>query len=388
MARNARNREDTKDNNVNRNQDVKETIEKVEEIKYQDDIEQEELAAKKRLAIIVAAIILISVFFAIGVFIYKTILDKNKEPEKIKSNVEIKDSLTDLEKVLQIANSQKRIVACMVSNEKTAWPQAGLQEAYMIYECLIEGGETRFMALFKENAPAKIGPLRSARHYFVYFMKEHDAIYAHFGWSPLAQEAIKTYNVNNINGIYDDYYYREGSGYNNAYSSMETILKYADQKGYNKSTVRKPIYSYSIDEMYLETDTTLDANNINIKYSNMQNVQYKYDAEKKIYLRSMRGIPHVDKTTKKQLEVKNIVVLYEAYSNLNDYVGSARQQLDQVGSGTGVYITNGRYIKVNWNKSSNTDKTIITDESGKEIVLNDGLTFMQIVPKQNQIEIN
>ncbi len=388
MARNARKNEEIKNEEKNRTQAIEEKIEKVEEIKYQDEIEEEEKKAKNKLAIIVVFIIIISIMVSIGIFGYKTYLERNKEPKKVKSNVEVKDTLVDLEKVLKIANSQKRIVACMISNEKTAWPQAGLQEAYIIYECLIEGGETRFMALFKENAPAKIGPIRSARHYFVNFMQEHDAIYAHFGWSPLAETAIKSRGVNNINGIYDEYYYREGYGYNNAYSSMQTILKFATEKGYSKSTLSKTLYPYSIEEKYLETDQTLDANKVQIKYSNMQNVSYAYDADKKVYLRSMRGTPHIDKTTRKQLEVKNIVVLYEQYYDLNDYPGSARQQLNQVGSGTGLYITNGRYVKVNWNKSADTAKTKITDENGEEIILNDGLTFIQVVPKQNAATIN
>ena len=386
MARNPKYRQSNR-NNEKRNNEIKETEVSVEETVYQDEIDELEAKAKEKLMFIVISIIVISCVIAIGVFGYKKYLEKNAEPKIVKEEVKVTDALKDLEKSLSIYNSNKRIISCMISNERTAWPQAGLQEAYMIYECLIEGGETRFMALFKENAPKKIGPIRSSRHYFVNFIREHNAIYAHFGWSPLAEKTIKQNGVNNINGIYDTYYYREGPGYNNAYSSISKVKEFAKQKGYKTESVNKSIYEYSIDNTYLETDSTKNANNISIKYSAMQNVAYKYNSAKKVYLRSMRGIPHIDKVTRKQLEVKNIVVLYQTYYNLNDYVGSARQQLDQVGTGEGVYITNGRYVPVTWSKSSDSAKTIIKDKEGKEIVLNDGLTFMQIVPKTYKIKV-
>ena len=74
----------------------------------------------------------------------------------------------------------------------------------MVYEAIAEGGETRLMALFKGADVEQIGPVRSARHYFLDYAMENDAIYVHFGWSPQAQRDIKKYAINNINGIEED----------------------------------------------------------------------------------------------------------------------------------------------------------------------------------------
>ena len=94
-----------------------------------------------------------------------------------------------------------RPIAVMIDNHNGAWPQAGLNQAYMVYEIIVEGGETRLMALFKGVTVDKIGPVRSSRHYFLDYAMENDAIYAHFGWSPQAKSDISKYSINNINGI-------------------------------------------------------------------------------------------------------------------------------------------------------------------------------------------
>ena len=87
----------------------------------------------------------------------------------------------------KIFKGTDRPIAVMIDNHKGAMPQAGLNDAYMVYEIIVEGGETRLMALFKGANLDKIGPVRSSRHYFLDYALENDAIYVHFGWSPQAQ---------------------------------------------------------------------------------------------------------------------------------------------------------------------------------------------------------
>ena len=94
------------------------------------------------------------------------------------------------------ANSKSRPYAVMINNISVARPlQSGLQDAYLMYEIIVEGGETRLMALFKGADVDKIGPVRSARHYFIDYAMENDAIYVHFGQSPQAQSDIKKYSI-------------------------------------------------------------------------------------------------------------------------------------------------------------------------------------------------
>lgn len=289
-------------------------------------------------------------------------------------------------KKLQIYTGYDIPIAVMIDNEKPAWPHSGLQDAYMIYEMIIEGGESRMVALFKNKTTAKIGPIRSARHYFVHYDMEHNAIFAHFGWSPKAQNTIKTYNVNNINGIYDDYFWRVGYGYHNAFSNIEKIKKMASSKKYLDSGSDKPIYNYSVDELNLEQGTIISG--LKIKYSDLHNVSYRYDEEKKVFYRSMRGIVDKDRETGEQYYAKNIVIMYVKNYNLPDSETKGRQELENIGTGTGYYITNGKYIPIIWKKDSEKSKTIWLDSSNKEIVLNDGITYVQLAPSSYKVDFD
>lgn len=280
-----------------------------------------------------------------------------------------------------IFSGDSRPIAVMIDNEKPAWQNhGGLNSAYMLYEFIIEGGETRIMAFFKGVAPEYIGPVRSARHYFLDYAMEHDAIFVHFGWSPLAQSNIKSLGINNINGIYDTFYWRvapKGS-YHNAITSMTNILKQVTNKKYRNTSDKECIISYNRYDTDIESGDT--ANNIKIKYSPTQNVSYEYDAERKVYLRSMRGQAHKDSQTGEQFYAKNIVMIHVKDELLEDPENKGRRNLYNIGTGEGYYATNGSIEKITWKKETRDGKTTYYDTNGKEISFNDGITWVQIVP--------
>ena len=89
----------------------------------------------------------------------------------------------------------------MIDNQAMALPHAGLQEAYLVYEIIAEGGITRLMALYKDRDVSLIGPVRSSRHYYLDYAMENDAIYAHYGWSERARRDIASLDINNLNEL-------------------------------------------------------------------------------------------------------------------------------------------------------------------------------------------
>lgn len=293
-------------------------------------------------------------------------------------------------KEVEIFKGNDRPIAVMIDNEKPAWPHAGLNDAYLLYEIIIEGGESRIMALFKGQNTEKIGPVRSSRHYFLDYALENDAMYVHFGWSPMAQQQIKQYSVNNLNGVTNDgvIFWREGNkkSYHNAFTSIEKILNRAEKKGYRKLSTDKGVFTYSAEEIVLGTGAK--ANNVKLKYSGLQNVEYKYNETTKMYERHQRGIAHKDRFTDEIFTAKNIIVCYINNGLLDDPEQKGRQDLYNIGKGQGIYITNGEYMNITWEKTSKTSKTKYYDYKGNELVLNDGRTWVQIIPKANKAEIN
>ena len=127
------------------------------------------------------------------------------------------------------------------------------------------------------------------------------------------------------------------------------------------------------------------ANTIIIPYSNYQTRGYTYDSTRKVYLRTMNNQPHVDKTTHEQLYYKNIIIEKVSNSQLDSY---GRQDLKTAGSGEGYYITNGYALPIIWTKSTRKSKTKYTYNNGEEIKINDGNTFIQIMPSRYSPTIN
>lgn len=160
-------------------------------------IKKKKNGTKKLIAILVVFIIV-----AGGILGYQIIKDKDNQETVAEENSVIEPK--EEKKAIQIFQGNDRPIAVMIDNHSDAWPQAGLQKAYMVYEIVVEGGETRLMALFKGADVPKIGPVRSARHYFLDYAMENDAIYTHFGESPQADSDIKKYTINEIDGIAED----------------------------------------------------------------------------------------------------------------------------------------------------------------------------------------
>ena len=123
------------------------------------------------------------------------------------------------------------------------------------------------------------------------------------------------------------------------------------------------------------------------KYSSNTTTNYEYDTDKNIYLRSVNNKSQNDYVTGKQLTVKNIIVYKVKYSNIQGD-DKGRQTIDNVGTGTGYYISNGYAVPITWKKDSRSSATIYKYNNGKEIQVNDGNTFIQIMPDNQTLAIS
>ena len=341
----------------------------------------------------VKALIIILVVLIIGagvILAYKITQDKNTETisgEEVSNegnNAEVVE-----EKQVQIYQGNDRPIAVMIDNHSDAWPQAGLNQAYMVYEIIVEGGETRLMALIKGEDLDKIGPVRSARHYFIDYAMENDAIYVHFGQSPQAQSDMKKYSIADINGISEDgtTFWRVKDKYapHNAVTSTERLLESAKSKNYRTTSTEESILNYVTDEVNLEEGQV--ANTVTIPHSDLQTVKYEYDEENKVYVRYARGEEQVDWDTEEPVTTKNIIITFCDNYTLSDSENKGRQGLRNIGTFDGYYITNGRAIKIQCIKNERDEKTIYQDLDGNEIEVNDGNTFVNICPRSADVEI-
>jgi len=284
----------------------------------------------------------------------------------------------------------ERPVAVMIDNQgEKVLPQGGLNKAQLVYEITVEGGETRLMPVFWGANPTMIGPVRSSRHYFLDYVMEHDAIYVHFGWSPMAMSDISKFKINNINGVgYGGEVFwdltKDKGNWQDSYTSMENVMNFGKKAKYKQSTDKKLLFSYNQTDEKLNTENKAD--NVTVRYNSRIFNTFEFDTLNQVYKKSRNGKPHMERVSQKQLEVKNIIIQHVAnYGIKGDDKG--RQDLKNVGSGDGWYITCGNAIKIKWSKKSRSAQTSYTDDSGKPIVLNPGLTWIQIVPLNSKVTI-
>lgn len=339
----------------------------------------------------VFVIVLVILIIIAGALFALKILGENNNIPTANTNGDISTSPKEEPEVAtpKTLDSYSRPIAVMIDNHIDAMPQAGLLEADIVYEIIVEGGETRLMLILQDKDLDKIGPVRSARHYFLDYALENDAIYVHYGWSPQAQEDISDLGVNNINGIYESSssFWRVTEKYapHNAVTSTENIMDIAERKGYRAEKYdNDTVLNYVVAEVNLEDGET--ANTVTIPYSTANTVKYEYDENTKEYVRYSRGEKQVDWDTGKTVTTKNIIIEKAKNSTLNDGTSKGRQTIDNIKELDGYYITNGKAIPITCTKTSRSGKTVYKDLEGNEIDVNDGKTFIQICPIDSEIE--
>ena len=289
-------------------------------------------------------------------------------------------------------NSKSRPYAVMINNISVARPlQSGLQDAYLMYEIIVEGGITRYMALFMDQNTTRIGSIRSARHYFLDYALENDAIYVHHGQSPQAQSDFSALGIDRIVVDNSKTGWRDKSLNVVSEHTLFTSIEKLNNGLGSKRTTRNNnlLLNYSVDEIDMASlDGATVATNISIPYSNSNVTSYTYDAENGYYLRSVNGKAHTDYVTKKQYHFKNIITYQVKNTTLNDGENKGRQNIENVGSGTGYYISGGFSVPIKWVKESRKSQTKYYYMNGEELKVNDGNTFIQIQPLGQKLSIS
>ena len=347
------------------------------------------LKKKNLIILMVIGILLIGGVTASVLFLTK---DSNKTNNNHNDKEEPKKEEEPTVQIVDL-NSTSRPYAVMINNLGAARPyHTGLQDAYLVYEIVVEGGITRYLALFKDKTNEVVGNVRSARHYYIDYVLENDAYYVHWGWSPQAQSDISSLDIDNLNGLTygSPYFFRQNiSGVNTehkAFTNLSELANLVDRLGYRKETNKDLLLNYSATSVELPSDAT-DATEIDIKYSGSSTTNYVYDSDAKVYKQFVNDKEHTDYETKKQYTVKNIIV-YQVENTTIAGDNKGRQDLDNIGTGEGYFITEGKTIPITWEKDSRSSQTVYRYENGEEITVNDGNTWIHIVPKSGKISIS
>ncbi|MBP1925449.1 hypothetical protein J2Z76_001308 [Sedimentibacter acidaminivorans] len=283
---------------------------------------------------------------------------------------------------------QRRPVVISIDNHPDARWQAGLNQAEIIYECEVEFPYTRYLCVFLACEPERVGPVRSARPYLVNYALENDGIFVHVGGSQDAFNEIYRLSVADVDGLYSGAmwrYYDTGKfAPHNMYTVLKSIRDEAEMRGYRINSQFEGYKfndkSFNISEKYKNVSK---AAKICISYNKFNTTDYMYDTENSLYQRYKDGEKHIDELDGKQLSAKNIMLL-ETTKEVLDNEG--RLFIETVGSGEGIYITNGEAVEITWNKKSEKSRTNFYIGQD-ELVLNPGNTWIQVLSNINLVNI-
>ncbi len=301
--------------------------------------------------------------------------------------------------------SKRRPLAVMIENHTEARPQSGLSYADVVYEAVAEGGITRFMALFYCNlSDIQVGPVRSARTYFLDWLGEYDALYAHVGGanSPGPADAlgqIIKYEVKDMNQfsigfpVYWRDYQRLGhpvATEHTMYSTTAKLWEVGAKRGWTATDSAGLRWDKSFVPWKFKDDKA-GGTTVNIKVNFWESqggydVTWTYDQASNSYKRQNGGAPHVDLDNNTQLSPKVVVVQFERESNANDgYPGNVHLLYGTTGSGKALIFQDGNVIEGKWNKTSRLARTKYTDKNGKEIEFDKGQIWIQTVPEGSKV---
>jgi hypothetical protein len=268
----------------------------------------------------------------------------------------------------------------MIDNHPNAVPQSGLDKAAIVYEALAEGGITRFMAVFDASSPdaSEIGPMRSARVYYIEWAEPYQALYVHAGGSPGALDLLWHVPLINTDLLSTGPSWRSSDRLapHNLYTSAALLKQWMASQGTQAA-------DFSAARLLHKDDRPQPAPRPRISFDfgslSPSNVVWDYDPASNSYRRWMWGVPHVDRITGKQLSAKNVVIMFIVRS---DIIGDdkGRIEVGTSGSGEALFALDGTVVAGKWRKDSPAAPLRFLDASGAEMQFNRGNTWIEALP--------
>jgi len=308
---------------------------------------------------------------------------------------------------------KRRPLGIMIENHKDARPQSGISMADVVYEAVAEGGITRFLTVFYCKDASYVGPVRSARIYFIKILEEYGnyPLYAHVGGANTPGPADALGEISDLEwSLYNDlnqfavpfpYYWRDYERLPNratehtVYSSTSKLWDYtaSKRKLTNVDEDNKPwdenFVSWKFQDDAKEADrgskTKIDFGFWK-SFASDFSVSWAYDKTSNTYKRTNGGQPHIDKNTGKQLATKNVVIIFAKESPANDGYEGGHLLYKVTGSGDGIIFQNGNAEKITWEKKDETTRMKLYDSNDKEVSFVRGQIWFEILPIGNEVE--
>lgn len=316
-------------------------------------------------------------------FFNKNTTEQNTEEVVIDLVIETSDidcsdcSVRWLDGVLVESNPEVFPVAVMIDNDPAARPQLALSQASLVYEVPVEGGMTRYLAIYPaDQILDQVGPVRSARPYFVDLASELKALYLHVGGSPDALEKLKKADLYDLNEFYHEKYFWRDNNFtapHHIFTNSEKWQSYLDNRGLNERAAEAWLFKEEAPNSEIGTD-------INVRFSANFQALWRYEPESNTYLRFFNGREANDNLG--QIRAKNLIVQY-VESTVIDELG--RLEINLSGSGSALLCLDAHCELGTWRKAA-LNRTRYYYINGEEFEFNPGITWIEIADSMTKVD--
>lgn len=288
---------------------------------------------------------------------------------------------------------KRRPLFVMVGNNVDGRPQSGVSQADMVYEVVAEGGITRFLPVFLQNEPEKVGPIRSVRIYFLNWVKElGDAMIMHDGGSssPIpnvgALDVLDSWGIRSLfhGGLYG-FRTSDRLAPNNEYISVKTARAKGDELGWQGvKAFDSWLFKEDSNKVYASKPSAVEINVIFWTAGDYES-KWVYDSTKNVYMKFTGGVAHKDQETGVQLSAKDVIVQFAKETA----VGDEKNHLlyANIGTGKALIFEDGKVIEATWAKPDRESRTKFYDTDGKEVQFNRGTVWVDVVPDRNENQV-
>lgn len=354
---------------------------------------------RNRIIVTVGIVVLILAALAIGFYflIYKN--------DGINLGLDVEKTADDTPQLYQSSldgtmvsqeDANRHPLGVMVENHVDARSQSGLSQASLVYEAIAEGGITRFLAVFGPKGAAKVGPVRSARTYYVDWIRELNGYYAHVGGNYDALQLIKSVGILDLDQFANPSAYwrdktKKVSSEHTMYTDTSKLYGIAGDKKYTTANSFIPWKFKAITTTEESADSTGDttatpstfpsATAIAINFGNASyNVSYSYDKATNSYLRNLAGKAHIDAENNAQLSTKNVVIQTVNRRSTVTAINENGYIMDTVGSGAATVFQDGIKIDATWKKENENSRTrFFNKTTSAEIEFIPGPTWVEVI---------
>lgn len=276
-----------------------------------------------------------------------------------------------------------RVSAVMVDNYPIdARPQSGLHDAEIVYEVEAEGGITRYMALYLSSMPAKIGPVRSARTYFVELARPYNALFAHAGenddvWGPLKLLREDGFaDMEEIVGT-PEAFWRDNTRDmpHNLYTSVAKLRTSAPNHGWPDSAFKRPAFDFD----YMRPPVV---NAVTVAFWMHYQVDYRRNGF--TFERSISGVVQHDRDDPRPYQVSDIIAIWipaQVLDNLGDLAMSV------YGDFPAAVVRPDRVEAAHWIATGPDTPPEIVDDAGNPISLARGQIYIEILPQGGSVTV-